>query len=297
MSFVPTVTLTSSDLQLRVAIDSGARVIALVDRHTGRNWLAEGAPPPEATREVYGLDEAAGWDECFPTMAPCDACATPWQRELRDHGELWGRPSTVTAQSDDVLETTFARDGFRFVRRLSLTGPVLQIDYGVETNLSEPTPFLWAMHPLFALRRGESIAFDGAKTLLPTYLALDGGRLEPGALPWPSADGRIPFRLDRVQDFGARFAGKFFVHEADVRRASLGGPQRWLDMEWDGIGHVGLWLSYGAWPDFNEVVHVAVEPTTSPDDRLTDAIAKARAALVAPGERKSWRVRMILRSV
>jgi len=288
------VTLISSDLELRVSTDSGARVVTLIDRQTGRNWLAEG-PPPRADAVAYGVGEAAGWDECFPTVSPCDAHASPWRRALRDHGDLWGRPATVTAQSADVLETTCAREGFRFIRRITLAGPVVEIDYGVETTLGEPTPLLWAMHPLFALRPDERILIDGARSLSPTYLSLRGQRLDLRATPWPAADERIPFALDRVQSPSVRFAGKFFVNEAGARRASLGGPERWLDLEWDGVAHVGLWLAYGAWPVFNDIVHVAVEPTTSPDDTLMQALANGRAAIVAPGQRKSWRVRMKLR--
>jgi len=151
------------------------------------------------------------------------------------------------------------------------------------------------MHPLFALRPDERILIDGARSLSPTYLSLRGQRLDLRATPWPAADERIPFALDRVQSPSVRFAGKFFVNEAGARRASLGGPERWLDLEWDGVAHVGLWLAYGAWPVFNDIVHVAVEPTTSPDDTLMQALANGRAAIVAPGQRKSWRVRMKLR--
>jgi galactose mutarotase-like enzyme len=294
MSSAKLVALTSSDLELRVAPEAGARVVALIDRQTGRNWLAEGRLPG-ADQMTYGLAEAAGWDECFPTVSPCDARTTPWLRVFRDHGDLWGRPATVTTQSVNVLETTFEREGFRFVRRLGLAGLVVEIDYGVEARLGEATPFLWAMHPLFTLRPGECIRLEGARSLSPTYLALKGERLDLTAMLWPSAGGRIPFALDRVQGASARFAGKFFAEDGAVRRASIGGPERWLDVEWDGVDHCGLWLTYGAWPEFNDIVHVAIEPTTSPDDTLMQAIAKGRAAFVAPGERKTWRVRLTLR--
>lgn len=294
MSSSKLVTLTSSDLELAIAPHSGARVVFLVDRHTGRNWLAEG-PPSRKDAMTYGVGEAAGWDECFPTVSPCDASATPWRRQLRDHGDLWARPAEVTAQTAELLETTFEGDGFRFVRRLTLTGPVLDVAYAVETTLDEPTPFLWAMHPLFALRPGEMIAIEDAGMLLPTYLSLQGRQLEPKPTPWPMGDGQIPFRLDCVQSPGARFAGKFFVDDAAVRTASLGGPDRWLDLQWEGVANVGLWLTYGAWPEFNNVVHVAIEPTTSPDDTLAEAIAKQRAAAITPGKRETWRVRVTLR--
>lgn len=93
-----------------------------------------------------------------------------------------------------------------------------------------------------------------------------------------------------------RFAGKFFVADPGVRRAALGDPERWLDLEWEGIAYVGLWLAYGAWPNFNNSVHVAVEPTTSPDDALLEAIANGRARIAMPGGRDTWRARLTLRA-
>jgi len=293
----PILTIVSDALEVALAPDAGARVVAIVDRATGRNWLAEGAPTRLGAEDAtYGLDEAAGWDECFPTVSPCDAAMTPWRRRLRDHGDLWGRPWRIAERTATRIETVHSGDGLHFSRSLAVTDGSLEAVYRVESGLDEATPFLWAMHPLFVLRAGETIVVPNARSLAPTYHALQGERLDAATLPWPEGDRRAPFPLDRVQGPQARYAGKFFFNESGLTSASLGGPSRWLDMAWRGVDHLGLWITYGAWPRFNDVVHVALEPTTSPDDTLEQSAARGRAAILAPGGSRTWRIRLTLRA-
>ena len=292
----PIVTIASAELEVALAPEAGARVVAIVDRSTGRNWLVEGEPTRlSAEGAAYGIDEAAGWDECFPTVSPCDAPPAPWRRRLRDHGDLWGRPWRIAEKTPSRVETVYSADGVRFSRSLEVTRASLEAVYRVENPFQTAVRFLWAMHPLFALRAGESIIVANAESLSQTYGVLNGERLEAPIQPWPDGDRRVPFPLDRVQGPQARYAGKFFFREAGLAAASLGGPSRWLDMAWDGVDHLGLWIAYGAWPRFNDVVHVALEPTTSPDDSLSQATAHGRAAIVAPGGSRTWRVRLALR--
>ena len=293
----PVLTIASDALEVALAPDAGARVVAIVDRATGRNWLAEGDPTRASAEDAaYGLDEAAGWDECFPTVSPCDAPLAPWRRRLRDHGDLWGRPWRVARRTASGVETAYSGDGLHFSRFLEVTRSTVEAVYRAENHLDAPTPFLWAMHPLFVLRAGEAIVVPNAQSLSPTYSALHGETLDAATVPWPEGDKRVPFPLDRVQGPQARYAGKFFFNESGLASASLGGPSRWLDMAWQGVDHLGLWMTYGAWPRLNDVAHVALEPTTSPDDTLEQALARGRAAILAPGGSRTWRVRITLRT-
>ena len=293
----PILSIASDALEVALAPEAGARVTAIIDRATGRNWLAEGEPTLLGAEEAsYGLNEAAGWDECFPTVSPCDAPMAPWRRRLRDHGDLWGRPWRVSQRTATRIETVHSGDGLRFSRSLAVTGASVEVVYHAENSLETTTPFLWAMHPLFALRAGETIVVPNARSLAPTYSALHGEQLEAETLPWPEGDRRVPFPLDCVQGPEARYAGKFFFGERGLTSASLGGPTRLLDMTWQGVDHLGLWITYGAWPRFNDVLHVALEPTTSPDDTLEQAAARGRAAVLAPGGSRTWRVSLTLRA-
>jgi galactose mutarotase-like enzyme len=289
-------TIETDHVRLVVAPERGARIASLIDRRTGRDWLAQGeAPLLEDRHAHYGLAEAAGWDECFPTISPCVIAGPPWAGPLRDHGELWGRRWSVDEAGERRLVTTCSSAAFRFTRALVLEGASLEVDYRVENLTAGPMPILWAMHPLFALRPGESIELPGAAALVPTYLSTAKGADALALVPWPEGDERIHFPIDRVQSAAARFAGKFFT-ACDVRGARLGGPTEWLDMSWRGITSAGIWITYGAWPSPNDVVHVAVEPTTSPDDRLSDAIERGQALTLSPQDSAAWSVSLSLRT-
>ena len=188
------VTLISDEIQLDIAPNAGARVVSLIDRSTGRNWLAEGgATRSSADSAVYGLTEAAGWDECFPTVSPCDVSQAPWRRRLRDHGELWGRSWRVIAQTPATIGTAYSSEGLHFVRSLALRGRSIEAVYTVENTLEVAAPFLWAMHPLFVLKPGKSIFVHQARSLSPTYVSLNDQRLEATTIPWPQGDPRVPF--------------------------------------------------------------------------------------------------------
>jgi galactose mutarotase-like enzyme len=242
---------------------------------------------------VYSVDEAVGWDECFPTVSRWDAAGTAWNRKLRDHGDLWGRPWQIESQTRTSLHTVFAGTGFRFNRTLSLEGRKVTANYAVDTTSATPLPFLWALHSLLATLPGEEIRLPGTNRLVVTFLSLDGRRIETTELAWPGAANVLPFPIDHVQSIDSRFMGKFFApHQAS---ASVGGVNGWLDMEWEGIEHLGIWIAYGAWPTPGAIHHLALEPTSDPLDHLGQVLDRGTTPAIPPGTTRSWRVSMTLR--
>ena len=276
------VVLQSAAARVVVAPERGARVTSLVDLRNGREWLVQGEPPAnDSDAARYGLAEAAGWDECFPTVSPCVGA-------VRDHGDLWGRQWSVEASAPERLATRFQTPSFAFRRELRLRGATLYAHYRVDNLTAAPRTALWAMHPLFALQPGEAIELGGVRALIPTYL---NPKADLSPLPWPDGDSQTPFPFSRVQGPEARFAGKFFAAD-ETRQARVGRPGTALALRWRGAQHVGLWLAYGAWPTPNEIVHVAIEPTTSPVDSLA-SVKNGPLSLPAHG-RAQWTVSVTL---
>ena len=96
------VTIESEAMRVAVLPAFGARVVSLLDKCSAREWMFEGGQTSDTGEDaVYGADAAVGWDECFPTVSPWDASQTAWQRRLRDHGDIWGRPWTVDAHAHE----------------------------------------------------------------------------------------------------------------------------------------------------------------------------------------------------
>ncbi len=282
--------------EVRVELDPafGARVLSLVDRRSGRDWLAKG-PQSTATGEdaIYLADEAVGWDECFPTVSPWDASGTALGRRLRDHGDLWGRPFTVTAQSADSVTTSRDAGAFRFSRRLALAGATLSADYAVTNTGATALPFMWALHGLLAVTPGETIEMDGVGSVAASYIARGKTTIAAPQLGWPGPDAQVGVALDTVQPADAHFAAKLYA--SDVFRAAIAGANGRLELAWEGVRHLGLWLNYGGWPTPGDVHHLALEPTTAPVDHLGQALAQGTAITLGPGLTSRWRVTMTLR--
>lgn len=290
--------IESRDVRVEIDPAFGARVLSLIDKRSGRDWMAKG---PQSTQigedAIYLADEAVGWDECFPTVAPWDAGGTALGRRLRDHGDLWGRPWTIESQSADSATMSWSDSAFRFTRGLSLSGAALSADYTVANLASQPLPFMWALHGLLAVTPDDQIEMAGIDTVTASYISRGGQTIVAPQISWPRA-GEVRAALDAVQLADARFAAKLYASEIPAARASIGGRNGWLDLSWDNreIAHLGLWLNYGGWPTPGDVHHVALEPTTAPVDHLGQALEQGTAITLAPGATSRWRVTLTLRA-
>ena len=297
------VVLQNDTVRLVVEPLLGARVVSLVDRRTGREWLVQGQLPGDAARDawaaedaVFGGAQAFGWDECLPTVAPCTDPLYPAAPRLRDHGDGWGRPVEVDADADRVATVWASRRWpYTFSRSLRLDGPFAVAEYRLEVFGDRPLPILWSMHALLALEPGSRLVVEPAGMARVTHHG--GFRLPPAAhaVAWP--DG-APLPLDVVDSVEAGRAAKLYVDAPPVMRvAATGTDGAELRFEWDRAfaPALGIWLDYGGWPAGEEGRHqVALEPTTAPDDDLASAMAADRARVIKPGEPVSWTVALEL---
>jgi hypothetical protein len=270
--------------RMRVEVDPafGARVTALWDKRAGREWLVTG--PREGDRSeaaTYGAREARGWDECFPTVAPCEH--PRWGR-LRDHGLLWGRPWRVVAHGP-TLRASYREERFAFTRVLDVHGPTLTVAYELEGE--GDLPWMWSQHCLLAARPGERLALEG----------FCGFRTEGRPLDWPALDGRDLSVVGAPED---GFALKAYADARGAARAVLEGAEGGIAFAWDAgqVGALGLWLDWGGWPAdpaLGAPVHqLAIEPTTAPSDDLLGAEAAGAARVLRPDLLASWRMTISL---
>ena len=286
---------------VRIEVDPsfGARVLSLVDRRSGRDWMAKGPQSAQVGEDaVYLADEAVGWDECFPTVSPWDASGTAFARPLRDHGDLWGRPWTIDAHSPASLTLSRADSSFRFTRRLSLAESTLTADYTVENVATVPMPFMWALHGLLAVTPDDRIEMAGVDAVQCTYLSLGGKAISAHRLHWPGPDEALDLPLDAVQPVSTHLAAKLYASNIPTAKVSVGGRNGWLDIGWNKaeIAHLGIWFNYGGWPETGDVHHIALEPTTAPADHLGQALEQGNDVTLAPGAAKRWSIAMTLRA-
>jgi galactose mutarotase-like enzyme len=301
--------LEDETLSVLVVPAVGGRIVSLVDRRSGRDWMMQGGPPDlllgggwGREEAVFGGRESFGWDECLPTVSPCadplDAAAPP----LRDHGDQWGRPAEAHVDvAGGGLDVTWSgtRWPYHFVRRLSLEGGVSLLAAYTLTNESErPMPLLWSLHPTFRLEPGTCIELPGVSEARVT--ATVGLELSPAdAVAWPLAPSTTggTIELSRVRAADGSAVKLYAPAPEAARLVTPDGSV--LELRWDRAmaPTVGVWLSFGGWPAGGPPVEqVAIEPTTSPDDHLADALAHERACIVDPGATLRWWVRLTARA-
>jgi hypothetical protein len=286
----------------------------------GRQWLWHNPDVPFALpREgaTYAeLEEAGGFDECFPTVGPCRlprwVKGARW-RKLPDHGELWAQPpefAIVTDQEGHSATCSWRRPPlpYRFTRRITVRPEGwVAFAYSATNTGAHRIPFLWSSHPIFPLtRKTRLILPDGARTRLLSQQGVDFGK--PGSEhQWPRlrTEGKT---IDLSRPFGAiagDYSCKLFVElpRSEVLLAVEEGGSR-LEMLLHGreIPTVGVSISKrttagtpargGRWPFARKArasCTVSIEPCLGAPERLSDALGRwDDAHWLEPGGTARW---------
>jgi galactose mutarotase-like enzyme len=309
VGFWSAVVLQNDAMRVAVISEIGGKIISLVSRRAGREWLWRNPhlplrkPPADATD--FGAFDAGGWDEVFPTVNACRVPNSAWgNRTLTDHGELWYRPWQIVAANADSqtgATLTLAVDDpelpFRFERTLTL-GPglgSLTASYSLVNRSTEPLPFLWAAHPLLAIEPGDLIRLPVGTRMSTTGSVGLKLATDAAAFAWPMVRLASGESLDvsRAPERSTCFAIKLFAE--NVPRGTIEIASREpkevlrLSSEADHASHIGLWLNFGAWSGAKTAPYynAGIEPTTFPHDDLSVG-AREPTTQLAPGATRHW---------
>lgn len=283
-------TLRNEHLSLSVVPELGGRIVSLHHHGDKREWL-DGWEPENARRlwqpadpAVFETSPGAGIDECLPTVLPCSI----GERHFPDHGELWSRSAILdqSALSLGELNCSWLLHTLplAFSRRSSLDGETIRLRYRLSNLAEDPTPFLWAWHPLFTIQEGDSLHFD--RTVTRCHSATDG------SLPWPEAlPGQDLSRADTGSSEPA--AAKVFLGPLAEGRVVITGSSSRLSLSWPAsqFPWAGVWITRGAWKGLH---HWAIEPTNAPVDHLSDLRPPSALTLLNPLETREWEIKINL---
>jgi hypothetical protein len=300
---LPAWRLEDDALRAVVVPEAGGRIVSLLDRHAGYEWLIQPAqanpfhlwPPGTA----YDHAQAGGWDEMLPTiLAGPYPEAGPYEGiALPDHGELWTTPWREAGTGDGAIR--LAAEGavlpYRLERTLTLAaaagGTALRFDYTLRHTGAAAFSYLWAAHPQFASE-------PGARIVLPQDVAEVINAVPESSTPeWGGHGTRNPWpakagvgRQDIVGSVARGRGRKFYLPpEAPISWAGLEQPGAgcWLHLSWDAAdaSYCGVWIDEGY---LNKVPTVAIEPTTGYYDGLGAAHRNGRVARLLPGTVARW---------
>jgi hypothetical protein len=294
------VTIESDGLRAVVWPQFGGKVSSVVDKADGYDLLFTypSELPTGAQYDLpYGKGWYAGWDECFPGVAPGKYVGHPYDGiPIPDHGELWGVPTTsVPARNGITTVWHGLRFGYRLTRKLSLEDAALVADYTLVNLAPFEFRFVWAQHALLAMHVPVELATDltryrlshdakGADLQTPFDWGRGGGDLEHVARPseMPPGGGWKLFSLDPIRSaFSVHFPSR------GGRSVRVGYASE------DGLAaYWGVWINTGGWAGHR---HFAVEPTTGRFDDLDRAVHDESAGRVGPLGRRDWSVRWEVR--
>jgi len=205
-------------------------------------------------------------------MPTIEACRYPGtDLALPDHGELWSREWRISALSAASVTASIDGEGvkYRFARTVSLGRRSVRLDY-VLTPFVDELWYLWAAHPLFAVR--------AATRLLVPGTIVDSGE---------SAHEVVPAR-----DQTPGTSVKYFVAPAsqDATASLVDDDGAALTLRWSrsDAPYVGVWLDHA---HYARHAVVGLEPTNAPDDSLARA---ARGDLERLSGERRWSVEVSL---
>jgi hypothetical protein len=293
------VTFENDALRIDVWPMTGGKISSIVDK-ADRFDLLFNYPDELPTDPQYDMPYQnswyAGWDECFPAVAPCRYPGHPYDGiAVPDHGELWGLP-TVAVPTKNGITTVWhgLRFGYRLTRKLSIDGPALLAEYTLVNVAPFDFHFVWAAHGLMSL--AAEVEIDAGDGTGYRFGHDAEGREHGESFAWPHAAAGED--LGRPAGLPAKRGWKVFSAAplTDPVRVRYPTRGRHVTIEYAAEGGApdafwGIWINTGGWAGHR---HFAIEPTTGRYDQLDRSVRDGSAGRLPGFGRLGWTVRWTL---
>jgi len=284
---VPIVRLENASLRVDVAPAVGGRVISLIDKATGYEFLWRNARlklerlPPGSP---YDPNFYGGIDELIPNdiPEPLNGVDSP------DHGELWTAALDGALEGESlVLSGVLPLSGLRYWRRMTLRGdsPYLDIDYRIENGAGQRRIFLWKLHAALRIAPGDRIECPARTARVVDLQWSRWHTLEPFA--WPMVEGQradvIPPNNNTV-DF-------LFLYDLQEGRMAWRSATMGLTFAYtfdvNVFPYAWYFASYGG---FDGHYTAILEPCTTMPLSVNEAAQLGQSSVLDPGQRIETRV-------
>ena len=286
---VPGIGLETEELFVSVFPDAGGKVLDLVHKRTGVNLLWRNPRVPlQRTHAGAPFEDVwcGGWDELFPTDAPC----TVDGNVIHDHGDLWIGPWEWSVEHEDDDSATLRLSRFSpslpcLVEKwltLSSGAPALACRYRLTNVGTQPIAFVFSLHVAHAIGPGSVLHLPASRIAVePPYV----GRppLGEAAHPWPGQGGAGD--LSRLPGPESGLTEWLWTRDLADGWCAVSHPDRGigLALAFDRRVFPTVWLFgvYGGWRGHHFLL---TEPATSPPGSLASSVEAGTAATLAAGE-------------
>jgi hypothetical protein len=252
------------------------------------------APTRQTIHAHYDDVWAGGMDELFPV----DEAGTIVGDFYPDHGELWtGGWSADTFQSGDEAGVTLRFvtpiSSFQVEKKIRLCSRSrrVEIDYQLTNGSGQRFPFLWKLHPAFAITPRHRIDFPAMQVEREPDFPGSLGEA-PLSFAWPFAQtGLRQIDLRRAPDENSRAMHFLYGTEMAAGWCAITDTRNGIAscLHFDQRIFPSCWLfaSFGGWRNLNVAV---LEPSTGYPFRFSSMLAAGRERWLSPAESLSTRV-------
>jgi galactose mutarotase-like enzyme len=297
VDLVDAIALSQGDLTVLVVPELGGKICST--QWQGREVLSRNELRPACYGAPYAAFDASGFDECLPSIGPCDFPAAPWNgAAIPDHGEVWSIPWTYEVESMQLrLRTHGVRFPYSFEKVILIDEDRISLQYRLLNHAPFPFPFIWSAHPLLAIRAGWRIHLPACVKVL-----VDWSRDERlGAAftehDWPETHDRDGHLVDLslILDQSVGTVEKLYTNRLDKGWCALHDPEDGFYVamlfDTDAVPFVGLSMNFGGWPvEGPGYYNLGLEPCNGFPDRLDLALERGSCQVVPPLGQRSWQL-------
>jgi galactose mutarotase-like enzyme len=283
--------LASDLLRLVVLPEVGAKIWQIHYKPAAADllWNNPLVPPQRRTLHAsYDDSWSGGWDELFPNDETCDLLGY----NLPDHGELWTgewEHAIVTLRNVPALRLWYTTPLTHFLVEKTIILPpdraVVEINYKLSNQGAQAFPFLFKLHPAFAVSASHRIDFPSMTVRREPEFP---GTLEEAPLTfrWPYArTSSTTLDLRQVPDEKSGAVHFFYGTELGGGWCGITNRANRLAaaIRFDPAVFSSCWLfaTHGGWRELNVAV---LEPATGYPYRMRSMIDQGYGLHLAPGE-------------
>lgn len=274
------VRLESAHLRVDIAPGIGGRIVGIVERSTGHEFLWRNprlALRPLPPGSAYDPNFYGGIDELLPNDVPENIGGI----DCPDHGELWTTPLACEHRDGAIrLAGTLPLTGLVYEKQISLreSSPHLDIRYRITNPAAQPRAFMWKLHAAIAAQPGDVIDCPARTGQVADAAWSRFSTLEPFA--WPVIEGQEAHIVPApgpTCDF-------FYLSGLETGRMAWRRPAAGLEfcIGFDTAVFPYAWLfsSYGGLDGHFTAV---LEPCTTMPISVNEALRRGQCTVLDPG--------------
>ena len=277
----PIVRLESDLLRADVAPTIGGRVVSLVEKTSGYDFLWR-----NQSLTLRALPAGSEYDPNFyggiDELLPNDIPETINGIDCPDHGELWTTRLSWRQDGERlVLEGRLAKCGLTYQREMSLrpVAPFLDLKYRISNPSSKARDFLWKLHAALAVQPGDIIDCPARKAQVVDLAWSRYKTLAP--FDWPKLEGS-PVNVVPAPDGTMDF---FYLYNLADGQMSWRRPGQGLEFAYTFdqrvFPYAWMFASYGG---FNGHYTIILEPCTAMPISVNEAASKRQCSRLQPGQ-------------